>query len=207
MRSASASVRAIGFSTSTDFLSSIAWRIGSTCAPSLVETMTVLTSGRQMTAALSPEWNCAPDFFASSLAFPGSESETARNPTPGCSAARRARKPPMRPEPITATPSSLRLIGIPLIAHCSLPVTRHSSPVTGHRSPLLSVDADVRRLDHLGPLCELALDVLRQSLGRAADRLDGVVDEQPAVVRLLERSHDFAVDSRSEERRVGKECR
>src|SRR5688572_19053370 len=145
--------------------------MGSTCAPSLVETITVLTSGRAMTTALSPEWNCAPAFFASSRAFPGSESETARNPTAGCSAARRARKPPMRPEPMTATPSSLRLMGFSN-----------------------SINADVGRLDHLGPLRELALDVLGQSLGRAADRLDGVVDEQPTVVRLLERAHDFAID-------------
>jgi hypothetical protein len=54
-RSASASVSAIGFSTSTALPNSIACRIGSTCAPSLVETITVLTSGRAMTAALSPE--------------------------------------------------------------------------------------------------------------------------------------------------------
>jgi hypothetical protein len=90
--------------------SSIAWSSGSTWAPSLVEMMTVLTSGRAMTVALSPEWNCAPAFFARSRALSGSESETARNWTAGCSAARRARSVPMRPAPMTATPSCLRLM-------------------------------------------------------------------------------------------------
>ena len=70
--------------------------------------MTAVTSGREMTAALSPEWNWAPVFFARSRARAGSASETAMNLTAGCSAASRARSPPMRPAPMTAIPNSLR---------------------------------------------------------------------------------------------------
>src|SRR6267378_2080688 len=60
MPSASARVRASGFSTSTALPSSSACMTGRRCSPSLVATITALTSGREIAARLSPEWNCAP---------------------------------------------------------------------------------------------------------------------------------------------------
>src|SRR6266705_1123066 len=110
MRSASASVSAIGFSTSTALPRSRACMTGCTCSPSLVATITALTSGRETAARLSPEWNCAPILCARSRARAGSASEIAMKLTAGCPAASPARKLPMRPAPTTAIPSCLRSI-------------------------------------------------------------------------------------------------
>src|SRR6266581_4175661 len=110
MRSASVSVSAIGFSTSTAFPRSSACMTGLTCSPSLVATITAFTSGREMAASLSPELNCAPIRCARSRARGGSASEIAMKLTSGCPTASPARRRPMRPAPTTAIPSCLRSI-------------------------------------------------------------------------------------------------
>src|SRR5882672_3477698 len=153
MLSASASVSARGFSTSTALPRSSACISGSTCSPSLVATITAFTSGREIAARLSPEWNCAPTFCARSRARAGSASETAMKLTAGYSEARRARKAPMRPAPTTAIPSDLRSI-------------------------ILLFRLDPRLLREPPLLLELRLDVLRKRFGRGArPELDAALDE------------------------------
>src|SRR5262245_65221748 len=49
-------------------------------------------------------------------------------------------------------------------------------------------------LDESGVLLDLRADIRGQLLGRAADRLYGVVGEHAAQIRLLERAHDFRVE-------------
>ena len=104
--SASSSVSAIGFSTSTGLPASSAARIGRRCSPSAVETITAVTSGWEITASLSAEWNCAPTVLASFSAFAGSMSATAMARTAGWPLASRARNVPMRPQPMTPSPIS-----------------------------------------------------------------------------------------------------
>src|SRR5688572_14627833 len=76
--------------------------------------MTAFTSGREIISRLSVEYASALVRSASARAASLLMSDTARKCTAGCFAARRALRLPMRPEPITATPSSLRFIPAPL---------------------------------------------------------------------------------------------
>src|SRR5712664_3170281 len=160
MPSASARVRASGFSTSTALPSSSACMTGRRCSPSLVATITALTSGREIAARLSPEWNCAPVFRASSCARAGSASETAMKLTAGCPAASCARRLPMRPAPTTAIPSCLRWSIV----------------------PLLRLDSGFAREPAL--LVELRPDMPAELLGRRARlELDAALDEALVQIR------------------------
>src|SRR6266850_366966 len=171
MPSASARVRASGFSTSTALPISSACITGRRCSPSLVATTTALTSGREIAARLSPEWNCAPVFFASACARAGSASETAMKLTAGCPAASCARRLPMRPAPTTAIPSCLRSI-----------------------IWLLGLDAGLAREPAL-PV-ELRPDVLGELLGRRArPELDTALDETLVQIRSAHGLGDRAVDA------------
>src|SRR5258707_3891514 len=171
MASASARVRASGFSTSTALPSSSACITGRRCSPSLVATTTALTSGREITARLSPEWNWAPVFRASSWARAGSASETAMKLTAGCPAASCARRLPMRPAPTTAIPSCLRSI-----------------------MSLLGLDAGLAREPAL--LLELRPDVPGELLGRVARlELDAALDETLVQIRGAHRLGDRAVQA------------
>src|SRR5688572_31966329 len=75
--------------------------------------MTAFTSGREIISRLLVEYASAWVRSASARAASLSMSDTARKCTAGCFAARRALRLPMRPEPMTATPSSLRFIPAP----------------------------------------------------------------------------------------------
>src|SRR5437660_9203328 len=94
-----------------------------------------------MTCSLLPLWRSAPASSASARARAGSRSDTARNRTAGCFAAKRARSVPMRPEPTTAMPRLERFIGLLL---CHLP-HRDIAPVAAH-ALLVHVDAEARRI-------------------------------------------------------------
>src|SRR5882762_9166124 len=171
MRSASARLSAIGFSTSTAFPRSSACMTGCTCSPSLVATITALTSGREMAARLSPESNCAPILCARSRARSGSASEIAMKSTAGCPAASRARRLPMRPAPTTAIPSCLRSIISLFGLYSGLA-----------REPAL--------------LLELRPDVLGELLGRGARlELDAALHETLVELGLAHGLSDRAVEA------------
>jgi hypothetical protein len=76
--------------------------------------MTAFTSGREIISRLFVECASALVRSASARAASLSMSDTARKCTAGCFAARRALRLPIRPDPITATPSSLRFIASPV---------------------------------------------------------------------------------------------
>jgi hypothetical protein len=78
------------------------------CSCSLVETITAFTSGRDITSRLLSETTWAFTFSPSARARAMSRSETARKRTAGWTAARLARRVPIRPDPTTATPRSFR---------------------------------------------------------------------------------------------------
>src|SRR5260221_11127942 len=182
MASASARVRASGFSTSTALPSSSACITGRRCSPSLVATTTALTSGREIAARLSPEWNWAPVFRASSCARAGSASETAMKLTAGCPAASCARRLPMRPEPTTAIPSCVRSI-----------------------IRLFGLDAGLAREPAL--LVELRPDMPAELLGRRARlELDAALDETLVQIRSAHRLGDRAVDAEESRARRSRGC-
>src|SRR5712671_6197973 len=183
MPSASARVRASGFSTSTALPSSSACMTGRRCSPSLVATITALTSGREIAARLSPEWNCAPVLCASSCARAESASETAMKLTAECPAASCARRLPMRPAPTTAIPSCLRWSIV----------------------PLLRLDSGFAREPAL--LLELRPDVLGELLGRRARlELDAALDETLVQIRSAHGLGDRAVDAEESRARRSRGC-
>src|SRR5688572_21056199 len=75
--------------------------------------MTAFTSGREIISRLLVEYTSAWVRSASARAASLLMSDTARKCTAGCFAARRALRLPIRPEPMTATPSSLRFLAAP----------------------------------------------------------------------------------------------
>src|SRR6185369_6307726 len=170
MRSASAILSAIGFSTSTALPSSIAFSTGARCSPSLVDTMTAVTSGRAMISSLFAEANRAPTSCASFCAAPRFVSDTAMKLTAGWDEASFARSVPMRPEPTTASPICLR-------------------SMTGSL-----FDFQIQRLDDLAPLRGLGLDVLRELFRRIADRFRTLRDKTLSNVGQGEDAHDLPVE-------------
>src|SRR5207247_5757199 len=75
------------------------------------------------------------------------------------------------------------------------------------RGPIGSRQLDFSRLDEPFPFGDFAFDVATHLLRTARARRAAPLGEAPADVGQSQRAPHFAVDSRSEERRVGKECR